>query len=125
MLTWILKVIFYTAPETWYSSCLPEVVDSLGYEDREESASKSLYNRRLSKSALFIILALFVAVAISIGVGVDLTRKKSQKVFFYHGNILESSFLAVLAALDGDRRLFFQHRDGNIIQALFQASVNK
>lgn len=85
---------------------------------------------------LFTILAFFLAVAIGIGVGVGLTRKTSskssnssistaQEVFPYHGTILEGSSLAVLASPNGPRRLFFQRRNGDIIQALFQASVNE
>lgn len=110
-------------------------MDGLGCENREESASKSAYDRRLSKIMLFTILVFFLAVAIGIGVGVGLTRKKSsistaqqateQQVFPYHGTILEGSSLAVLASPNGPRRLFFQRRNGDIIQALFQASVKK
>lgn len=100
-------------------------MDSLGYENREESAPKSAYNRRLLKIMLSTILALFLAVAIGIGVGVGVTRSKAQQRFPYHETILEGSSLAVLAPPNGPRRLFFQRRNGNIIQALFQASENK
>lgn len=107
-------------------------MDSLGCENKEESAPKSAYNRRLSKIMLFTILALFVAVAIGTGVGVGLTRKKysisnAQHEEFpsYHGSILPGSSLALIAPPNGDRRLFFQNRKGEIIQALFQPSVNK
>lgn len=74
---------------------------------------------------IFTILALFLAVAIGIGVGVGLTRSKGQQEFPYRETILEGSSLAVLAPPNGPRRLFFQSRNGDIIQALFQAPVNK
>lgn len=105
-------------------------MDSLECENREELASKLAYNRRLSKTMIFTILGLFVAMAIAVGVGVGLTKKessisKAQQALPYHGNIFEGSSLAVIAPPNGDRRLFFQNRNGAIIQALFQASVNK
>lgn len=108
-------------------------MDSLGCEEnREESASKSTYNRRLSKIMLFTILALLISVAIGTGIEFGLTRKKisiskaqQEELPSYHANILEGSSLAVIGHLNGDRRLFFQNRNGNIIQALFQASVNQ
>lgn len=104
-------------------------MESLKSEDRKEVAFKSAYTHRLSKTKIFTTLALCVAVAIAVGVGVGLSRKKSsiskaQQGHPYRGTILEGSSLAALAQPNGDRRLFFQNRDGAIIQALFQVSEN-